>query len=217
MTNTERYYNSILSFRKDLRELNDRYRPEYERLERFKDSAQYQNSKKIVDDRRERDLAALRHEYGDRLRSAVDAMERAYLQKPASAPTQEQLVILQALKLRDKVSRDKLRQAAVSMSGCPMAERALEEIARKNGVYLGLEQELSGDTVRQNLSTLRRMSEAFVAHLDEPDSKKAHMHAQDWTMFRLDTEPADEADCMRLFAMSENPAQFAAAVNEAEQ
>lgn len=35
MTNTERYFNSICSFRKDLQELNDRYKPEFEQLERW--------------------------------------------------------------------------------------------------------------------------------------------------------------------------------------
>lgn len=60
MTNTERYFNSICSFRKDLQELNDRYRPEYERLEHFKDSVSYTDSKKLLDDRRGKELAALR-------------------------------------------------------------------------------------------------------------------------------------------------------------
>lgn len=32
MTNTQRYLNSIKGFRKDLQEVNDKFRPEYERL-----------------------------------------------------------------------------------------------------------------------------------------------------------------------------------------
>lgn len=45
MTNTQRYLNSIKGFRKDLQEVNDKFRPEYERLERFKDSGSYAQSK----------------------------------------------------------------------------------------------------------------------------------------------------------------------------
>lgn len=199
MTNTERYFNSICSFRKDLQELNDRYRPEYKRLECFKDSASYTDSKRLLDDRRGKELAALRYEYDNRL---------------LSAPTQEQLAILQALKMRDHVSRDELRQTAINMRGCPVAERTPEEIARKSGVYLGLKQELSEDTVRQNINSLRRNGEKLVARLDEPNSRKAHVDNRDWDMFHLDVDPANEADCLRIFALCDDPVQLAAAVNE---
>jgi len=214
MTNTERYFNSIKCFRKDLSDLNAKYAPEYERLERFKDSASYASSKKAVDDRREKELSALRREYNDRLRSAVDAMEKTYMEKPTSAPTQEQLSVLQTLKLRDRVSRDELKQAANNMRGCPAAERVLEEIARKNDVILGLEQEICSDVVRRNLYSLRRSGEKLVSHLDAPDSRKVHMNNRDWDMFRLDADPADETDCLRSFALCDDPAQLAAAVNE---
>lgn len=216
MTNTQRYLNSIKGFRKDLQEVNDKFRPEYERLERFKDSGSYAQSKKLLDDRRNAEVEELRREYADRLKSAVDAMEKTYMNRPASAPTQEQLSVLQALKLRDHVNRDELRRAAQTMRGCPVAERALEEIARKSGEILGLEQEISSDTVRQSLHSLRVNAGRLVSNLQAPNSRREHMSRSDWDMFRLDTDPADENDCLRIFGLCANGAQFAAAVNEAE-
>lgn len=216
MTNTQRYLNSIKGFRKDLQEVNDKFRPEYERLERFKDSGSYAQSKKLLDDRRNAEVEELRREYADRLKSAVDAMEKTYMNRPASAPTQEQLSVLQALKLRDHVSRDELRRAAQTMRGCPVAERALEEIARKSGEILGLEQEISSDTVRQSLHSLRVNAGRLVSNLQAPNSRRDHMSRSDWDMFRLDTDPAGENDCLRIFGLCANGAQFAAAVNEAE-
>ena len=216
MTNTQRYLNSIKGFRKDLQEVNDKFRPEYERLERFKDSGSYAQSKKLLDDRRNAEVEELRREYADRLKSAVDAMEKTYMNRPASAPTQEQLSVLQALKLCDHVSRDELRRAAQTMRGCPVAERALEEIARKSGEILGLEQEISSDTVRQSLHSLRVNAGRLVSNLQAPNSRREHMSRSDWDMFRLDTDPADENDCLRIFGLCANGAQFAAAVNEAE-
>lgn len=216
MTNTQRYLNSIKGFRKDLQEVNDKFRPEYERLERFKDSGSYAQSKKLLDDRRNAEVDALRLEYADRLKSAVDAMEKTYMNRPASAPTQEQLSVLQALKLRDHVSRDELKRAAQTMRGCPVAERALEEIARKSGEILGLEQEISSDTVRENLHSLRVNAGRLVSNLQAPNSRREHMSRSDWTLFRLDVDPADENDCLRIFGLCANGAQFAAAVNEAE-
>lgn len=216
MTNTQRYLNSIKGFRKDLQEVNDKFRPEYKRLERFKDSGSYAQSKKLLDDRRNAEVEELRREYADRLKSAVDAMEKTYMNRPASAPTQEQLSVLQALKLRDHVSRDELRRAAQTMRGCPVAERALEEIARKSGEILGLEQEISSDTVRQSLHSLRVNAGRLVSNLQAPNSRREHMSRSDWDMFRLDTDPAGENDCLRIFGLCANGAQFAAAVNEAE-
>lgn len=216
MTNTQRYLNSIKGFRKDLQEVNDKFRPEYERLERFKDSGSYAQSKKLLDDRRNAEVEELRREYADRLKSAVDAMEKTYMNRPASAPTQEQLSVLQALKLRDHVSRDELRRAAQTMRGCPVAERALEEIARKSGEILGLEQEISSDTVRQSLHSLRVNAGRLVSNLQAPNSRREHMSRSDWDMFRLDTDPAGENECLRIFGLCANGAQFAAAVNEAE-
>ena len=217
MTNTEWYFNAIKGFRKTLQEVNDRYKPEYERLEHFKDSASYAQSKKLVDDRRSAEVEALRREYSDRVKSAVDAMEKTYMGKPASAPTQEQLAVLQALKMREHVGREELKRAAQTMRGCPVAERALEEIARKSGEILGLEQEISGDTVRQHLHSLRLNGGKLVSGLHTPGSRTEHMERKDWDMFRLDADPANEADCLRIFGMCGNDgAQFAAAVNEAE-
>lgn len=86
---------------------------------------------KLLDDRRNAEVEELRREYADRLKSAVDAMEKTYMNRPASAPTQEQLSVLQALKLRDHVSRDELRRAAQTMRGCPVAERALRRSPAK--------------------------------------------------------------------------------------
>ena len=40
----------------------------------------------------------------------MNDMRQTYEQKPSKAPTQEQLAILQALKMRDTVSKDELRE-----------------------------------------------------------------------------------------------------------
>lgn len=213
MTNTTRYFDSIKQFRDNLRKINAHYQPEYEHLEKFKDSEYYASSKKIIDDRRQQEVDALRLEATRRIATVVDDMERTYMERPTSAPTQEQLAILQALKMRDTVERDELRQAANALKGCPVAERVLEEIARKNGHALALSKELSSDTVRQSLQSLRRNGEKLVSKLEAPGSRGEYLNAGNYDMFRLDIDPADEADCMRVFGMVTDAPGFAAAVN----
>lgn len=213
MTNTQQYYKTIVAFRDGLREINSRYASEYARLEKFKDSKFYNDDKKLIDDRRKAETDNLRREYAQRLADVVDSMEKTYMERPASAPTQEQLAILQALKMRDTVGRDELRQAAISMRGCPLAERTLEEIARKSGHALALANELSGDEIRQHLQSLRVNGSKLISKLEVPDSRREHVNSGNYDLFRLDIDPQDEADAMRVFGCVTDPGKFSEAVN----
>jgi len=213
MTRTERYFKNIQWFRQNLREIDARYKPDYDRLERFKDSESYADSKRVLDEQRKKEVDALRQETQKRITAVVDDMERAYMERPTSAPTPEQLALLQTLKMRETIGRDELREAANSLKGCPVAERVLEEIARKNGHPMILSQELSGDKVRQHLQSLRNSAEHLLSKLDHPDRRGEYLNSGDYATFRLDVDPADEADCLRLFGYVTDTAAFSDAVN----
>jgi len=200
-------------FRKDLREIDARYKPDYDRLEKFKDSESYISSKKVLDDQRKKEVDVLRQETQKRITAVVDDMEKAYMERPSSAPTQEQLALLQTLKMREAIGRDELREAANSLKGCPVAERVLEEISRKNGHPMILSQELSGDEVRQHLQSLRNSAEHMISKLEHPGSRGEYLNRGDYTTFRLDVDPVDEADCLRLFGYVTDAEKFSAAVN----
>lgn len=213
MTNTQHYYQIIKDFREGLRKINEKFAPEYARVERYRDSEYYAADKKQVDEQRQKWVDELRRESLEHIMGTVDSMEKTYMERPASAPTQEQLAILQALKMRDMVSRDELRQAANALKGCPVAERVLEEIAQKNGHALALAKELSSNTVRQSLHLLRLNGEKLVNKLEVPGSRKEYINSGNYDMFRLDIDPADEAECMRVFGMVSDAPGFVAAVN----
>lgn len=213
MTNTQHYYHTISKFREDLRKINAKYQPEYDRLSRYADSDYYAESKKLIDDRRNAEVDALRKGARDSLNAAVNNMERVYMSRPASAPTAEQLALLQALQMRDRVSKDEVREAANALKGCPTAERVLEDIARKSGIYHSLVKELSGDEVRRHLHSLLLNGGTLISRLDTPDSRREYSNSQNWEMFRLDTDPKDEADCARIFGSVTDFPAFAAAVN----
>ncbi len=213
MTNTERYFKNIQWFRKDLREIDARYKPEYDRLERFRDSESYISSKKVLDDQRQKEVDALRREAQQRITAVVDAMERTYMERPSSAPSPDQLRLLETLKMRESIGKDELREAANTLKGCPVAERVLEEIARKNGHPMILSQELSGDEVRRNLQSLRNSAEYMISKLDYPDRRGEYLNSGDYTTFRLDVDPTDEADCLRLFGYVVDAEKFSTAVN----
>ena len=214
MNNTTRYLNTIMRFRSDLQAVNERFQKEYDRLERFKDSAYYAQVKKFVDEQRASLVDGLRREAQEQLSKIVDDMEKAYMERPASAPSSEQLRLLQTLQMRASVGRDEWLQAANCMEGCAVGQRVLEEIARKNGYAHTLVKELSGDEVRRNLNSLRLNGGTLISKLERPgEDRRAAVNRGDYTMFLLDQEPKDEADAMRVFGQVTDYAQFAQAVN----
>lgn len=214
MKNTTRYLNTIMRFRSDLQAVNERLRPEYEHIGRYRDSKSYPQNKKMLDDKRNAQVDALRREAQEQLSKIVDDMRQTYEQKPSKAPTPEQLAVLQALKMRDSVNEDELKQALNAVKGCPLCERVIGEIAAKNHHVLGMEQELTSDTIRRSLDSLKLNGETLIAHLEYPgEDRRTAVNSGNYTLFMLDQEPKDEADTMRIFGHVTNYQQFAEAVN----
>ena len=214
MNNTTRYLNTIIRFRSDLQAVNERFQKEYDRLERYKDSEYYENDKKFADEQRASLVDGLRREARERLSRVVDDMEKTYMERPASAPSDEQLRILQALQMRASVGRDEWLQAANSMEGCAVGQRVLEEIARKNGYAHTLVKELSGDDVRRSLNSLRLNGCTLISNLERPgEDRRTAVNSGNYTLFMLDREPKDEADTMRIFGHVTDYQQFSEAVN----
>lgn len=110
VTNTQRYYELIRDFRKAVSMANEKFEPAYKDLERYRDSEYYQEDKKKIDKARKELLGEVRQEAQKELDAIMNDMRQTYEQKPSKAPTQEQLAILQALKMRDTVSKDELRE-----------------------------------------------------------------------------------------------------------
>lgn len=214
MKNTQRYHQLIRDFRKAVSMANEKFEPAYKDLERYRDSEHYQEDKAKIDKARKELLDEVRQEAKKDLDAIVDDMRQTYEAKPSKAPTAEQLAILQALKMRDSVSEYELKQALNAVKGCPLAERVVGELAAKHHHILGMERELSGDTVRRSLDSLRLNGERLISKLEWPgEDRRAAVNRGDYTMFQLDQEPKDEADAMRIFGSVTDYAQFSQAVN----
>jgi exonuclease VII large subunit len=215
MTNTQKYYQLLKEFRKVMQAINEKFDPAYRDLERYKDSENYQAAKQEIDNMRQGLVEKARQKATKELYAIVDAMRQTYEEKPAKAPTQEQLAVLQALKMRDSVSKDELREALNTVKGCPMAERVVGEIAAKHHHILGMQQELTGDTIRKSIDAMKRNGEKLIARLERPgeDRRKA-VNEGNWDLFRLDVDTADSEECLRVFGNVTDFQRFSAAVNK---
>lgn len=214
MKNTQRYHQFICDFRKAVSMANEKFEPAYKDLERYRDSAYYQEDKAKIDKARKQLLDKVRQDAKKELNAIVDDMRRTYEQKPSKAPTAEQLAILQALKMRDSVSKDELREALNAVKGCPLAERVVGELAAKHHHVLGMERELTSDTVRRSLDAMRLNGEKLIAKLERPgEDRKTAVNSGNWDLFRLDIDAKDSEDCMRVFGGVTDFQQFSEAVN----
>lgn len=215
MTNTQRYYATLKEWREGMKELGKAYQEKLAEYEPYRGSEGYDQALAELDKIRADGLEVVRREYRDRFDVIIADMERAYQSKPMTAPTTEQVNLLSALKLRTSIGRDELRQAANALKDCPVAMETLREIAGNLGVTVGIAQEISGSTVPRHLRTLRSHT-AEMLGMSEVDNRKAHVNsraANSGTLFLIDRDPIDEADCMRIMAFASDPVGFANAVN----
>lgn len=207
-TNTQKYYNIIRDFRKIMSEINERFDPAYRDLEAYRDSANYQSAKEKIDTMRKELVDEVRREATKELNAIVDDMRRSYEAKPSKAPTQEQLAVLTALRMREAVSKDELRAALNAVQDCPLAVQVIGEIAAKNHHILGLRQELSRDMVSRSLDALLLNGQKMISRLERPgEDRGTAVNTGNWDNFRFDVDPADPQDCARVFG-GVGPADF---------
>ena len=200
MKNTQRYHQFICDFRKAVSMANEKFEPAYKDLERYRDSEYYQEDKAKIDKARKELLDEVRQGAKKELNAIVDDMRRTYESKPSKAPTAEQLAILQALKMRDSVSKDELREALNAVQDCPLAVQVIGEIAAKHHHILGLRQELSRDMVSRSLDALLLNGQKMISRLERPgEARRTAVNTGNWDGFRFDVDPADPQDCARVF------------------
>lgn len=215
MTNTQKYYATLKEWRTGMKELGKAYQEKLAEYEPYRGSEGYDQALAELDKIHADGLEVVRKEYHDRFDAIIADMERAYKDKPMTAPTTEQVNLLSALKLRTSIGRDELRQAANALKDCPVAMETLREIAGNLGGTVGIAQEISGSTVTQHLRTLRSHT-AEMLGMKTVDDRKAHVNsraANSGTLFMIDRDPIDETDCMRIMALAADPVGFATAVN----
>lgn len=214
MKNTTRYFKAISDYRNEMREMEQTYQREIARLEVFKGSEYYTAHKKKADDERAAQLEAIRNKHRPIFDGIINDMEKVYKSKPAATPTQDQLALLQTLKLRDKVSVEEVRQAANACAGCPAALEVLKEIAHKSDVMTaGF---INDSTKPPKLDILRNRTGVLLS-MHKVDNRREWINSgwlDDNDKFAIDADPKDEADCLRMMGLVTDAASFGDVVNE---
>ena len=131
MTNTDSLYTALRDFTNTRSANRTEFLKKKNALERHKGSAYYSDELKAARKAREDADAVAREICKKAVNEALQAMQKANSKRGLTAPTVEQVHILEVLRMLKKPSKSTLDAAANSMSGNALALAALSEIAHE--------------------------------------------------------------------------------------
>lgn len=134
MSNVEWYYKTVRKYREGLNKINGKYDQQIESKKSYIGSAGYAADVEKIEGEQMTEIQALKTECSKAFDSCLASMQEHAQARPAVAPTDEQMRLIQLLKLKEHVSRDELEHAANSMGDCGLALSILEEIARAHDI-----------------------------------------------------------------------------------
>lgn len=220
---TKHYYNAVTDYRKALRRIWSEFDEKTRRLERYAGSEGYEADIAKAAQERDEAIKALQYEARQRFDGILEGMRESAQKRPMVPPTQDQLALLSALKMREKVTRDELEQAGNTLKDSPVCLSVLEEIAEKNEVYSLRFSKVSTSGILKNIESLTE-SARRICKLNKCDSRgemsaRASRYSPDYDpqafySFRIDKDVEDVREAMRYFGGVENMDVFAEAVNQ---
>jgi len=182
--NTDTFFTRAQEFQDQRKAVMDEFEDAAVRLATARGSQYFDDEMAKAREKRDAALDKLRDQYGSALRASIDAMDAANRGRPMKAPTQDELALLQALKLRDDVSEQELEAAAHALKGVPVCLSALGEIARKQGflrtnfLVFSEAPEMPVDAAAKTLEGLRAGVADFLATDEDPIARSYAAHWQ---------------------------------------
>lgn len=228
---TRHYYNACTEYRQRLREIWAAYEKKMQSVEQYRGSVGFEKDKAKAERERDAAISELQKDYSKRFTNIIDGMRTSATTRSMVPPTQDELALLQALKMRDRISRDELEQAGRTFKNSPVCLSVLEEIVQdlsdRHGArdYLGLR--FATESTRGIMKCIDDLEESAkrICKLDKCDSKAemlerrniynpGHVDAVSLYSFRVDHDVDSIGDAMSFFGGVRNLESFEAAVNE---
>ena len=178
ITNTELYYTKMKAFQDKRAELTEAHDKKVKGLERFKGSKGYEEDLKKENDRFEAELKALRDEYRPGLQTVFGGMMDAIGRRSVSAPTNDQVNLLNVLKMKKKVTLEECQRTAEAVKDNPIAIAVVSEIAKDHGImrtFYDMCPEMSSQRASDIVTGMKEGLEDYFLH----DTKRAARLAAD--------------------------------------
>lgn len=182
ITNTELYYTKMKAFQDKRAELTEAHDKKVTALERFKGSKGYEEDLKKENERFEAELTALRDEYRPGLLTVFGGMMDAIGRRSVSAPTNDQVNLLNVLKMKKKVTLEECQRTAEAVKDNPIAVSVVTEIAHDHGIMQSFDYlcpEMSSQKASDIVTGLKNSLEDFLQYDTTRASRLAKKYHED--------------------------------------
>ena len=224
---TKWFFNDWCKYRAGLREIWASFDQGMKELEPMKGSKHYIERCEELTTERDNAIRSLQTEFRNEFSLTIAGMRESVNTRPATPPSTDQLAILQALSMRQKISIEDLEMAEQSMTGNDFALSTLQDIAVAKGVHYRIPT-TKKDLILQHIDSLAD-SASMLLKLEKPDSRRErlaaahrnkyeHKQNYDSTVFGVywvDQDVSGEEEALNLFGgiAPDQIADFKEAVN----
>ena len=167
ITNTELLYTKARAFQDKRAEIVGNYEKSLQALERFKGSKGYEEDLKRLQEKHEEALTALIEEYRPGFQVVFGGMMDAIGRRSIKAPTNDQINLLNVLRMKKKVSEEELQRTAEAVKDNPIAVSVVTEIAHDHGImrnYDSLCPEMSSQKASEIVTGMKSGLEDFLQY-----------------------------------------------------
>ena len=159
---TRKYYTAMKKYRDAVRDASDEYDLTLQKNAALYGSQRYAEIEREAAAKRNAALNVAKQDTLAAVQEVCTTMRSNAKARKTVAPTSEQLAILQALKMREKVTAGELRHAANALAGCPLALSVLDELAESCPGAGRFNTELSDGEIDERVTALERGALAFL-------------------------------------------------------
>ena len=141
MNNSENLFFHAKKYQDERKAIMDAYDNRIANLEDARGSKLYDKESKKAAEERDNALASLKAEYSGGFDSILKEMRNASDSRGETPPTEEELRIVQALKLKEKTTQAELDRIANAVKNNGLCLSVVQDVANKNGIvrnYLSL-------------------------------------------------------------------------------
>ena len=190
ISNTELYYTKMKAFQDKRAELTEAHDKNIKSLERLRGSRAFEEDLKKENDRFETTLTSLQDEYRPSIMTVLGGMMDAVGKRSVSAPTTEQVNLLNVLKMKKKVTLEDCQRTAEAVKDNPIALSIVSEIAHDHGImhsFNHLCPEMSSQTASDIVTGMKNSLEDFLLY-DSPRASRIakRYHEMNYGSFDVD-------------------------------
>lgn len=206
MDRTHEYYRIAQAHREGLRAIWATYNETMNRLERYKGSTGYDDDEREAARVRDEAVAAQAKITGKAFDAVLKGMREKVGGHALTPPNDDELRLLQTLKLRDHLSKEELQSAGRALQDNTVALHTLDDIAQAHGhhnLFVSYPAWRNSESVHQQKIASLTDSARRIVRMTKPDNRRETVknarYGGDLSSMRVDRDFDDERDMIQWY------------------